>query len=79
MKWIVKNKIEPKVGDIKFKTKFAWFPTKVHSKSLDADCIIWLEFYTEKYLFEEIKEYCYIIDIWYLPYNKWSKTEKIIP
>ena len=47
MRWeIIDNK--PKVGDVRFKTKFAFFPTRVLSKLTNTDHMIWLELYVEE-------------------------------
>lgn len=54
MRWeIIDN--TPKVGDVRFKTRFAFFPTKVLSKLTMTDHIIWLELYIEEQ--EYVKEY----------------------
>jgi len=46
MRWeIIDN--TPKVGDVRFKTRFAFFPTKVLSKLTMTDHIIWLELYID--------------------------------
>lgn len=47
MRWEITNN-RPKVGDVKFKTKFAWLPTIVLSKLTMTDHIIWLELYIEE-------------------------------
>jgi len=44
MKWEIIDK-RPKVGEIRFKTKFAWLPTIVLSKLTNTDHRIWLELY----------------------------------
>ena len=47
MRWeIIDN--SPKIGDIRFKTKFAFFPTRVLSKLTNTDHIIWFELYIEE-------------------------------
>lgn len=44
MRWeIINNK--PKPGDVRYKTKFAWWPTVVLSKLTMTDHRIWLELY----------------------------------
>lgn len=54
MRWeIIDN--TPKVGDVRFKTRFAFFPTKVLSKLTMTDHIIWFELYIEEQ--EYVKEY----------------------
>ena len=47
MRWEIVNK-SPKLGDIRFKTKFAWLPTRVISKLTDTDHMIWFELYIEE-------------------------------
>lgn len=47
MKWEIKNNI-PSVGDIRFRTRFAWLPTTVLSKITMTDHIIWLQLYVEE-------------------------------
>jgi hypothetical protein len=47
MRWEITDNT-PKIGDIRYKTKFAWFPTKVLSKITMTDHIIWLELYLEE-------------------------------
>ena len=47
MRWEIVNK-SPKLGDIRFKTKFAWLPTRVISKITDTDHMIWFELYIEE-------------------------------
>ena len=50
MRWeIIDN--SPKVGDVRFKTRFAFFPTKVLSKITMTDHIIWLELYLEEQVY----------------------------
>jgi hypothetical protein len=47
MRWeIIDN--SPKRGDIRFKTRFAWLPTRVVSKLTITDHVIWLELYIEE-------------------------------
>ena len=54
MKWeIIDN--TPKVGDTRFKTRFAWFPTRVLSKLTMTDHRIWLELYLEEQQY--VREY----------------------
>ncbi len=53
MRWeIIDN--TPKVGDVRFKTRFAFFPTKVLSKLTMTDHIIWLELYIEEQEYKRI-------------------------
>jgi hypothetical protein len=47
MRWEITNN-EPKIGEIRFKTKFAFFPIKVLNKITLTDHIIWLELYIEE-------------------------------
>jgi hypothetical protein len=47
MKWEIKDNT-PDLGDVRFKTKFAWIPTRVLSKITMTDHIIWLELYLEE-------------------------------
>ena len=54
MKWEIIND-KPNIGDVRFKTKFAWWPTIVLSKLTMTDHRIWLELY--------IEEQEYVIDI----------------
>lgn len=54
MKWEIVNN-SPKVGEVRFKTKFAWLPTRVISKLTDTDHMIWFELYIEEQ--EYIKEH----------------------
>jgi hypothetical protein len=54
MRWEIINN-EPKVGEIRFKTRFAFFPTQVVSKLTNTDHMIWLELYLEEQ--EYVKQY----------------------
>ena len=47
MRWEINNDA-PKIGDIRFKTRFAFLPTRVFSKITMTDHIIWLELYLEE-------------------------------
>jgi hypothetical protein len=67
MKWEIKNNI-PSVGDIRFKTRFAWLPTTVLSKITMTDHIIWLELYLEE------KEYRRSPDGWEADWYTVAKT-----
>lgn len=50
MKWeIIDN--TPKPGNVRFKTKFAWWPTRVLSKLTDTDHMVWLELYIEEQVY----------------------------
>jgi hypothetical protein len=58
MRWeIIDN--SPKVGDVRFKTKFAFLPTKVLSKLTMTDHWIWLELYIEE---QEYRNVSYLYD-----------------
>lgn len=47
MRWEIIDK-SPKPGDVRFKTKFAFLPTRVLSKITMTDHWIWLEMYLEE-------------------------------
>lgn len=47
MRWEITNN-SPRVGDVRFKTKFAFLPTQVLSKLTNTDHMIWLELYIEE-------------------------------
>jgi len=50
MRWeIIDN--SPKIGDVRFKTKFAFLPTRVLSKITNTDHMIWLELYVEEQVY----------------------------
>lgn len=53
MKWEVTNN-KPKRGDVRFKTRFAWLPTRVLSKLTMTDHIIWFELYIEEQEYKRI-------------------------
>ena len=55
MKWEITRKPRPKVGDIRFVTKFAWLPTQVLSKITTTDHLIWLELYLEEQEYADYK------------------------
>jgi hypothetical protein len=48
MRWEMKHKVTPEPGDIRFVTKFAWWPTIVLNKLTMTDHRIWLELYIEE-------------------------------
>ena len=54
MRWEIKDN-RPKIGDIRFKTRFAWLPTAVVSKLTMTDHIIWLELYVEEQEYQRRK------------------------
>lgn len=53
MRWEIIDD-SPKLGDVRFKTKFAFLPTRVLSKITDTDHIIWLELYIEEQQYKRI-------------------------
>ena len=67
MKWEITDK-KPKLGEIRFKTKFAFLPTVVLSKLTNTDHKIWLELYIEE------QEYTRKIDRWDGAYNYYWQT-----
>jgi hypothetical protein len=72
MKWeIIDN--TPKLGEIRFKTKFAWLPTIVLSKLTMTDHRIWLELYVEEqvYRFDNIHQE-------YVPGGYWHTVGRTI-
>ena len=67
MRWeIIDN--SPKMGEIRFKTRFAWLPTRVMSKLTNTDHVIWFELYIEE------QEYTRTIDKWDGAYNYYWQT-----
>lgn len=71
MKWEVTNN-KPKRGDVRFKTRFAWLPTRVLSELTMTDHIIWLELYIEE------QEYITKYDGWDGDYGFWKTVAKTI-
>lgn len=70
MRWeIINNK--PKLGDVRYKTKFAWWPIVVLSKLTNTDHRIWLELYIEE------QEYVSQYDGMY-PTTYWKTVAKTI-
>lgn len=56
MRWeIIDN--TPKIGDVRFKTRFAWLPTRVMSKITMTDHMIWLELYVEEQEYAHCKNW----------------------
>ena len=47
MRWEITDD-KPNIGDVRFKIKFAFFPTKALSKITMTDHWIWLELYLEE-------------------------------
>ena len=71
MRWeIIDN--EPKVGDVRFKTKFAFFPTRVLSKLTNTDHMIWFELYVEEQV------YTASFGGWEASYTYWKTVAKTI-
>lgn len=71
MRWeIIDN--TPKPGDVRFKTKFAFLPTRVLSKITDTDHMVWLELY--------IEEQVYVTkhNTWDGSYEVWKTVAKTI-
>ena len=48
MKWEITREDEPKLGDVRFRTRFAFLPTRVLSKITGTDHMIWLHLYVEE-------------------------------
>ena len=48
MKWEITRKEEPQPGDVRFRTRFAFLPTRVLSRITMTDHLIWLELYIEE-------------------------------
>ena len=71
MKWEIKDN-RPHIGDIRFKTRFAWLPTTVLSKITMTDHIIWLHLYLEE------QEYKYIGGSWEGPSYGWVTVARTI-
>ena len=71
MKWEIIND-KPNIGDVRFKTKFAWWPTIVLSKLTMTDHRIWLELYIEE------QEYVTKHNGWDGSYEVWRTVAKTI-
>jgi hypothetical protein len=63
MRWEIKNN-KTQVGDIRFKTKFAFLPTRVRSTITNTDHLIWLELYIEEQEYVRSVHYDAIISEW---------------
>jgi hypothetical protein len=72
MRWEIKDN-SPKIGDIRFKTKFAFFPTQVLSKLTNTDHMIWLELYIEEQEYKRCKS-----DYDYRLYDCWKTVARTI-
>ena len=71
MKWEITDN-RPKLGDVRYKTRFAFLPTRVLSKITMTDYIVWLQFYLEE------QEYA-VLDNWGDPHVKdWKTVAKTI-
>lgn len=66
MRW---KKVENKEGDIRTRTKFAWFPTQVETYT------VWLEFYLVK---EEYKVVAVLEEGHFYPELRWVIQDKMI-
>ena len=64
----IKEKIKPKIGDMKIVTKFAWLPVRVN-----ATTIIWLEKYYIKYQLCNGNQLDYNGNL--VKYTKWIELE----
>ena len=63
MKWeIIDN--EPKLGDVRFRTRFAFLPTRVLSKITNTDHMIWLELYIEEQVYVPHNDGWEYIEVW---------------
>ena len=51
MRWEIEREPAPRIGDIRFVTKFAWLPTRVLSKITHTDHTIWLELYVAEQVY----------------------------
>jgi hypothetical protein len=51
MKWEISDN-RPNIGDVRFKTRFAWLPTRVLSKITYTDHIIWLQLYVSEEVYK---------------------------
>jgi hypothetical protein len=56
MRWEIIDK-SPKIGDVRFKTKFAWLPMIVLSKLTNTDHRIWLELYIEEQEYKRVVDF----------------------
>lgn len=66
MKWEITDN-RPTLGDIRYKTRFAFLPTRVLSMITMTDHIVWLQLYLEE------QEYA-VIDTWGEPLTRGWKT-----
>ncbi len=56
MKWEIIDDA-PKLGDVRFRTRFAWLPTRVISKLTDTDHMIWFELYIEEQQYKRVVDF----------------------
>lgn len=63
MRWEIKDD-SPKPGDIRFRTRFAWLPTRVLNKITMTDHMIWLELYLEEQEYIRSVHYNEILSEW---------------
>lgn len=56
MKWEITNN-RPTLGDVRYRTRFAFLPTRVLSKITMTDHIIWLHFYLEEQEYRSISSW----------------------
>lgn len=56
----------PKVGDVKYKRRFAWFPKRIGIYR------IWLRWYSEQWVYEGI-ELSQYIESWFVYPRPWAK------
>jgi hypothetical protein len=57
MRWEIKRQEESQPGDIRYKTRFAWLPTRVLSKITMTDHMIWLEVYIEEQEYQRVIDF----------------------
>lgn len=71
MKWEITDD-SPKIGEVRFKTKFAFLPIRVLSKLTNTDHMIWFELYIEE------QEYMKLHNGWGGVYEDWKTVAKTI-
>lgn len=71
MKWKPKEKVIPRQGDIKIKTKFAWLPVE-----LDNGYKVWLERYNQYYMYSNVPVWDYMGRYNELKWKKWCKDQR---
>lgn len=65
MKWEINRKEEPKVGDIRYRSRFAFLPTRVLSKITMTDHMVWLEMYLEEQEYIKSVHHGEIVSEWF--------------